>query len=115
VEGTRCAASLAPPSVGYDVPPEAFVVVVVVVDADGGGWGGAVGARHAVVGVGGWRLWQMFIAASRDLVVVVHAPTMRLWPFWWSCPPRFPFSMVGVGVVFLGLGLVCRPCVGHYL
>jgi hypothetical protein len=36
-------------SVGYDVSPEAFVVVV----ADGGGWGGAAGAWWAMVGVGG--------------------------------------------------------------
>jgi hypothetical protein len=51
--GGRRAASSAPPSAGYGISPEAFVVVMVMVDADGGGWGGVVGAWLAVVGVAG--------------------------------------------------------------
>jgi hypothetical protein len=43
----------APPSVGYDVSPEAFVVVMVMVDANGEGCGGAIGAWQAMVGIDG--------------------------------------------------------------
>jgi hypothetical protein len=47
----------------------------------------------------------VFGADGRGSVVVVRAPVLGLWPFWWSCPPRFPFCMM----LFLARLSACEP------
>jgi hypothetical protein len=50
----------------------------------------------------------VFGAAGCGLVVVVRAPVLGLWPFWRSCPPISPFSMVFLARLRAWVPSVCR-------